>query len=66
MQEVLDSVRNWSDTNKMKLNAMKTKGRILFCKIYSTTRQSLYWPCPCPCPLALSVAVKCYVHCPQN
>ena len=26
MQEVLDSVRNWSDTNKMKLNAMKTKG----------------------------------------
>ena len=25
MQEVLDSVQNWSDTNKMKLNAKKTK-----------------------------------------
>ena len=25
MQEVLDSVRNWSNTNKMKLNAKKTK-----------------------------------------
>ena len=25
MQEVLDSVQNWSDTNKMKLTAKKTK-----------------------------------------
>ena len=25
MQKILDSVQNWSDTNKMKLNAKKTK-----------------------------------------
>ena len=37
MQKVFHSVQNWSDTNKMKLNAMKTKDMWIcfsrFCKI---------------------------------
>jgi hypothetical protein len=41
MQEVLDSVQNWSDTNEMKLNAKKTKDMwICFGKSILTATQS--------------------------
>ncbi len=43
MQKILDSVQNWSDTNKMKLNAKKTKDMwICFGKSIPQPPQSLY------------------------
>ena len=42
MQEVLDSVQNWSNTNKMKLNAKKTKDMWIYFGKYNPQPPNLY------------------------